>query len=282
MAPRGRDTIRHAKQRAAGSPGSPGRHGPRRQCAALGDPGRVEVLFVRIRHGPASADQRCAGRRRGLLDDYLRSVTVRRRQPADVWLELSIRRSARRWSDPGEPDGRRRLCGHDQRSHHWAWGAAGSQEQMVFKVELEAIGAGTSNITVGQPDSTEVNPQGIAVFADPPAFDSPLLTSSQVHFIGLSGLQTSQPTDLSIDSPSAVTNSAVAGATTPMNSRSISARLRACRSPSCIRRKIRAATMPSAEIQPRRRVPITCSLISTARPPTRTWASSRSPPTRPN
>ncbi len=95
-------------------------------------------------------------------------------------------------------------------------GAAGSQEQMVFRVELEAIGAGNSNIAVGQPDSTDLNPLGIVLFSNG-AFDSPALTSSQVHFIGLTGLQTSQPTDLSIDTPSAVTNSAIAGATTPMN-----------------------------------------------------------------
>jgi uncharacterized protein (DUF2141 family) len=93
----------------------------------------------------------------------------------------------------------------------------GAQEQLVFKVELEAIGGGSSDITVGLPTSTPINPLGIAVFPDPPAFDSPLLAASQVHFIGLSSLQTTEPTLVSIDSPVAITNSTTNGATTPLN-----------------------------------------------------------------
>ncbi|HVU85763.1 MAG TPA: SdrD B-like domain-containing protein, partial [Pirellulales bacterium] len=96
-------------------------------------------------------------------------------------------------------------------------GNQGSQEQLVFQVELEAVGGGSSDITVGLPTSTPLNPLGIAVFADPPALDSPLLTASQVHFIGLSNLQTTEPTFVSIDSPVTVTNSSTAGATTPLN-----------------------------------------------------------------
>lgn len=93
----------------------------------------------------------------------------------------------------------------------------GAQEQLLFKVELEAVGGGSSDITVGLPTSTPVNPLGIAVFPDPPAFDSPLLAASQVHFIGLSSLQTTEPTFVSIDSPVTITNSSTAGATTPLN-----------------------------------------------------------------
>ncbi|HEY4309258.1 MAG TPA: SdrD B-like domain-containing protein [Pirellulales bacterium] len=97
------------------------------------------------------------------------------------------------------------------------FGAQGNQEMLVFKVEMQAIGGGSSDITVGQPTSSDVNPVGIAVFADPPAFDSPLLTSSQVHFVGLGSVQTTQPTFVSIDTPVAVTNGTTSGATTPLN-----------------------------------------------------------------
>ena len=45
----------------------------------------------------------------------------------------------------------------------------GSSEQLVYKVELEAIAAGTSNIDPGQPDSTPLNPLGIILYPDPPA-----------------------------------------------------------------------------------------------------------------
>jgi hypothetical protein len=92
----------------------------------------------------------------------------------------------------------------------------GSSEQLVFKVELQALAGGTSNIDPGQPDSTPLNPLGIILYPDPPATDGLPLPTPAIHFIGLDGLQTTNPTIATIDSPVSVVNSTTNGTLTPM------------------------------------------------------------------
>ena len=93
----------------------------------------------------------------------------------------------------------------------------GSAKLLVFRVQMQAIAAGTSSILVGQPTSTPADPLGIYLFPTPPATTSSALLTSQIHFIGLNGLQSTQPTVLSIASQVETTRSAVSGATTPLN-----------------------------------------------------------------
>ena len=91
----------------------------------------------------------------------------------------------------------------------------GNSEQLVFQVELQAIGGGTSNIDPGQPDQSPSNPQGIILYPAPPATDALPLPTAAIHFIGLDNVQTTTPTFASIGS-SSVTNVTSNGATTLM------------------------------------------------------------------
>ncbi|HEY1599145.1 MAG TPA: SdrD B-like domain-containing protein [Pirellulales bacterium] len=91
----------------------------------------------------------------------------------------------------------------------------GNSEQMVFKVELQATGGGTSNIDPGQPDQSPSNPLGIILYPAPPATDSLPLPTAAIHFIGVDNIQTTQATFASINN-SSVTNVTTNGATTLM------------------------------------------------------------------
>jgi large repetitive protein len=91
----------------------------------------------------------------------------------------------------------------------------GNSEQMVFKVELQATGGGTSNIDPGQPDQSPSNPLGIILYPTPPSTDSLPLPTAAIHFIGLDNVQTTQATFASINN-SSVTNVTTNGATTLM------------------------------------------------------------------
>jgi len=93
----------------------------------------------------------------------------------------------------------------------------GTAKLLVFRVQLQAIAAGTSSIIVGQPTSTPADPLGIYLFPLPPATNSSPLLTSQIHFIGLNSLQSTQPNVLSVDAQEEATRGTVAGTTTPMN-----------------------------------------------------------------
>ncbi len=93
---------------------------------------------------------------------------------------------------------------------------SGNQELLVFKVEVQAIGGGVSNIDPDQPDPLPGQSLGVIMVPLPGQATSQPLATAAIHFVGLDGLQTTQPVVASADSSTTITNSATSGALTPI------------------------------------------------------------------
>jgi len=90
----------------------------------------------------------------------------------------------------------------------------GNQQVLVLMVQMQAIGAGTSDIVPAQPDPIPNTPLGIIMQPSPGA--TPLSTP-EINFVGLQGLASTAPSIISIDPSTSVTNITSSNATTPMH-----------------------------------------------------------------